>query len=351
MALKFKPICFDSIGAKSSCTLVETSDIKVLIDPGVTVMQPSFPASSQQKEQWKKQGLKSIRKAAQDAEIIVVSHYHYDHFLPDKRDIYEGKKLFTKNPNEYINDSQRQRAENFFKTLIKNSDITINERQEQSKSIGDYPESLLNFLPVSNNKDFGDYQKRRNELMKKGKRRYKRKKAKWIKRNKILPLDKNNIKIVYPENQVFKFEDTVLRFTGPLFHGIEYSKVGWVFSTVIEHNGKKFLHSSDLNGPIIEDYAEWIIKENPDYLILDGPMTYMYGFLLNKINLGRAVDNACKIIKNIDSDVIIYDHHLVREKNFRKHTKKAWDTAYKKNVDLLTAAEYLDYETIVEKIT
>jgi predicted metallo-beta-lactamase superfamily hydrolase len=53
--------------------------------------------------------------------------------------------------------------------------------------------------------------------------------------------------------------------------------VGWVFSTVIEHGGQKLIHSSDLNGPIIEDYPEWTIRENPDLLVLDGPMTYMRG--------------------------------------------------------------------------
>jgi len=36
-------IWFDSMGAKSSCILVDTPDIKILVDPGAAAMQPSYP--------------------------------------------------------------------------------------------------------------------------------------------------------------------------------------------------------------------------------------------------------------------------------------------------------------------
>ena len=49
MSLRFKPIWFDSMGAKSSCIFVQTSDISIIIDPGVAIMQPSFPATPEQK--------------------------------------------------------------------------------------------------------------------------------------------------------------------------------------------------------------------------------------------------------------------------------------------------------------
>ena len=39
---------------------------------------------------------------------------------------------------------------------------------------------------------------------------------------------------------------------------------------MIEYKEEKLIHTSDLNGPVIEDYAEWIIKEDPNILILDG---------------------------------------------------------------------------------
>jgi predicted metallo-beta-lactamase superfamily hydrolase len=102
-----------------------------------------------------------------------------------------------------------------------------------------------------------------------------------------------------------------------------------------------------LNGPIIEDYAEFIIKENPDILILDGPATYMVPYTLNLINLRRAVENACKIVEKVKSSVIIYDHHLVREKNFMNKTRRVWEVSKKFDKKVLTAAEFLGKKPVV----
>lgn len=50
MNVLFKPIWFDSIGAKSSSTLIKT-DIKIVIDPGIAIMHQSFPASKEMNNQ------------------------------------------------------------------------------------------------------------------------------------------------------------------------------------------------------------------------------------------------------------------------------------------------------------
>ena len=39
------PVWADSLGAKSFCTLIRTEDVSILVDPGVAIMHPSFPAS------------------------------------------------------------------------------------------------------------------------------------------------------------------------------------------------------------------------------------------------------------------------------------------------------------------
>lgn len=57
-----EPVWFDSPGAKSSCTLVKTPDVKILIDPGIAEMQPSFPASTAKKREWREEGRKAIKK-------------------------------------------------------------------------------------------------------------------------------------------------------------------------------------------------------------------------------------------------------------------------------------------------
>ena len=69
--------------------------------------------------------------------------------------------------------------------------------------------------------------------------------------------------------------------------------------------------------------------------------------MLNLINLRRAIENMKKIIRSIDSELIIYDHHLPREPRYRERVKEVYETAKEEGKDVLTAAEYLGKEPAV----
>ena len=55
------------------------------------------------------------------------------------------------------------------------------------------------------------------------------------------------------------------------------------------HNKKK-TPTPCFDVTLIEDYAQWIIDENPDILILDGPPTCLFGYMVIRNNLQRAID-------------------------------------------------------------
>jgi predicted metallo-beta-lactamase superfamily hydrolase len=347
MSLSFRPIWFDSMGAKSTCIFVQTSDVSIVIDPGVAIMQPSFPATPEQKNQWLSNAEKAIKETCNVADYLVISHYHYDHYFPDDLEVYKGKKVFNKNPNEYINFKQRERAVEFFNSIFNKFKVKESQKIYPAIKKTEFKDPL-EFLPHAANKDFKSYNNRRKEVLEKGRNRFKKQVLKWISYKPLPEIKSKDIEIVFSEEKSYVIGNTMLRFTKPLFHGIEYATVGWVYATIIEYKGKKLLHSSDLSGPMIEDYADLIIKENPDILILDGPTTYLFGYILNRINLKRIIDNTVRIIKEIDADVIIYDHHLTREHRFRERTKNVWETAKKLNKKVVTAAEYLGKKTVVE---
>ncbi|MBO8182300.1 MAG: MBL fold metallo-hydrolase [Archaeoglobus sp.] len=332
--MNFKPVWFDSMGAKSSCILVKT-DIDILIDPGAAIMHPGFPAPQEKKIEWYEKALEKINQLHVD--VTVISHYHYDHFVREA-EMYSNSILFAKNPNEFINDSQRKRAEAFYERIFEFFGVNLKDSLEKPLE-KEYEDPLLNL--ESAGKDFGDYQKRREEILEKGRRWFEKRVEKWKNYKRIPEVKSNHFELKFAEGRNLKIGKTRLRFTEPLFHGIEYSRVGWVFSTVIEYRGMKLIHTSDLNGPIIEDYAEWIVEENPEILVLDGPMTYMLGYTLNLINFRRTIENALRILKETDTELIIYDHHLPREPKFKERTKEVWDEAKRKGKNLLTAAEYL----------
>lgn len=348
--MMFRLVWFDSFGAKSSATLVKTSDVGVLIDPGVAVMQPSFPAPLAKKVWWKEKGKEEIKGAAREADVIVVSHYHWDHFLPEDLEIYENKTFLAKNPNQYINDSQRKRALDFYSKLLNRlRGQELREVLEKPK-VKEFRDPFED-LKEAEEKSFGDYEGRRQELLGKGKRWFERRAEKWAKSRWIPEIKLGKCEVRFAEGKAYEFRKTRIRFTKPLFHGIEYSRVGWVFSTIVERGEEKLLHSSDLNGPIIEDYTSFIIRENPDYLILDGPMTYMLGYTLNLINFRRVLENVKRVVEEADFKVMIWDHHLPREKKFRERTKEVWELARKLGKNLLTAREFqLGKKPVIEEI-
>lgn len=330
---------FDSMGAKSTSALVETPDLKVCIDPGVAAMQPSYPLSDLLKEWYRYRAKNVIYEAVSKSDLVTISHYHYDHFFEDPK-LYEGKELWIKDPNRWINKSQWERARNFLENLAD----SYGESLEKCKSQKEKYEDPYNDFEIAKNKDFGDYQDRREELLDKWRKRFLKLTDKWSSEEWIKEPNFAN----YGEGRKVEKGGTEIRFRGPLFHGIEYAKTGWVFSTIIEYDGVKFIHSSDLQGPTIEDHAEWIIKEDPDILILDGPATYLYGYLLNKTNLQRSIDNAHRIAKEIDPDLMIWDHHLLREKRYRERTGKVWNLK-DEGFNIKTAAEVKGKKPLISK--
>jgi len=347
--ISFQPLWFDSLGAKSSSVLVETPDVKVVIDPGIAVMQPTFPASWAKKVWWVEKGKHVIKQACKKANLIIVTHYHYDHHFPNDMDVYEGKVVLAKNPNHYINDSQRGRAERFYDNFCRSfGGVGLEDVLEETK-VRTYP-NPLDAIPLARDKDFGDYNRRRKELFRKGLKWFRNRVTRWKEYRWIPELDFKRTRVRWADGQYFEFGKTRIRFTPPLFHGIEFSRVGWVITVIIEHKGEKLIHSSDLNGLYIEDYAKLLMEEDARTLILDGPPTYM-GFMLIKINLQRCIYNTCEIIKKSKHlKLLLYDHHLLREKKYRERTRDVWITGKKKKVKVVTAAEYLGKRPVVDQL-
>ncbi|MEM2250536.1 MAG: MBL fold metallo-hydrolase [Candidatus Hadarchaeales archaeon] len=334
--ISFRPIWFDSLGAKSSCVLVWTKDVRILIDPGAAIMQPSFPANLVKKLYWLAKAKLSIRKSAKSANVVVISHYHYDHFVDFDKQLYEHKIVFAKNPNEFINESQRKRAETFFQHYCRSigkqklKTIEIEEKEEYEDAIKELSRNLS------------------KETFEKGLKWFKNLSEKWKTWERIPELSFKNGSLKFPEGKTFTFGRTKLQMSEPFFHGVEFSKIGWIFSTIVKHGKEKLIHSSDLNGPVIENYAEWIIDQNPNILILDGPSTYMLGYLVAKSNLKRAVKNAERILEEASNlEILIYDHHLLREPKFKEKTAEVWKTGERKGVKVLTAAEFLGRKPVV----
>lgn len=351
---------FDSMGAKSASVAIRlhgSGERYLVIDPGAAAMQPSYPLESSEKKRLRRKAVERIKGFLEKAEAVIITHYHHDHFVyPHDRDlafpkIYCGKKLYVKNPNKYINQSQWGRSRVFLSEIV--------EVCGESTSLDDYlAEPMENVFedPVEKlehalARDYGDYAGRKKELLEKGRKWFKKlSETLWGKKKWVQEIKLPNINAEWLDNRELCFGDITVKAYPPWFHGVEYDRTGWIIPLLIRVGGYKLFYSSDLMGPIIEDYAYEVIRLKPDILILDGPPTYLFPYMFNRVNLRRAVENLVNIISCGRPKLIIYDHHLLREKNWRKWVEEAFAEARKQGVEIMTAAEYYGDEPLIDKL-
>lgn len=111
--LRVKIVGADSFGSRSMATVVDAGGVKIFIDPGVSFAPrryglPPHPLELKRLEEIREH----IYRELEDTDIVVITHYHYDHYLyrSDEAEFYRGKVLLVKHPTHDINASQRIRA-------------------------------------------------------------------------------------------------------------------------------------------------------------------------------------------------------------------------------------------------
>ncbi|MEM1545791.1 MAG: hypothetical protein QXP91_04975 [Candidatus Methanomethylicia archaeon] len=117
--MKIIPLSSDSMGARSMATFIETRDLKIMIDPGVALGPYRYGLPPHPLE-WEKleSDWKTIVEYTGKADIIVITHYHYDHHNPwNDLEIFRDKILIVKDPVNNINYSQKGRAQFFLKQI------------------------------------------------------------------------------------------------------------------------------------------------------------------------------------------------------------------------------------------
>jgi hypothetical protein len=262
------PVAFDSFGARSMCTYIETADVRVIIDPSVALgpkrySLPPHPIEfERERKLWNR-----IKEFVAKADVTIITHYHYDHHNPEEPEIFRNKKLLIKHPREKINLSQKNRSAYFIKQL------------------GDFPES-----------------------------------------------------VEYADGKRFEFGDTVVTISPPVFHGTS-DKLGYVLEVCVD-DGKKFIFSSDVEGPSLAHQIEFMIESNPDIIFIDGPMTYMLGYRYSQKSFYESLNNLRKIIEVTDVKEIIVDHHLTRDLKWRERLETVFSAGIEHGVKVLSAAEF-----------
>jgi predicted metallo-beta-lactamase superfamily hydrolase len=280
------PLAAESFGVRSMCTYVETSNVRILLDAGVSLCPERYGLPPHPREfKAIAESRRRIAESAEKAEIVTISHYHFDHHTPSfidwlcnwteagetARQIYQGKTVLMKNPKEQINYSQRHRAWMFQKTA------------------GVYAEKLEN-----------------------------------------------------ADGKTYHYGDAVVRFSEPVFHGSEDSFLGWVLMTTIDFRGEKFMFAPDVQGPMSKRTLEAIVREKPFLLMIGGPPLYLAGSKVDAQQVQAGLKNLTEIVGVVPQ--VILEHHTLRDLEWREKTKGVFDEAQKVGCDLVTAAEFAGKE-------
>jgi predicted metallo-beta-lactamase superfamily hydrolase len=282
-SIKVTPLAAESFGVRSMCTLVETPDVTVLLDAGVSLCPyrfglPPHPIEFKTIDRLRRR----IAEAADKAEVVTVSHYHFDHHTPSYEDwlvnwteanetarqIYQGKKVLMKNPREKINASQRKRAWLFQKTGGKHAKT----------------------LEVADGKTFAFG------------------------------------------------EETVLRFSEAVPHGSDDSRLGWVVMALVECRGERFMFAPDVQGPMSAHTLELIKVAKPQMIMVGGPPFYLGGFKVDEAQLQLGLKNLVAVVENVP--LTILEHHALREESWQQKTKQVYDMAAETGHRVMTAAEF-----------
>ncbi len=351
-SLKIRLLFFDSMGAKCSSIMVYTPDVSILVDPGAAAMQPAFPLPPEEKARLREKAYERIRRYGTSSHVDVITHYHYDHHIhPDRLEemaaLFRGKLLLIKDPNQWINKSQRKRALKFLSKLysmLGGDDFTKLFSPPKPKAYKDFTEKYpktANLWEKSRGKKKKVYEAK--------KRWFSKTLESWNAQEWIENFDVDGTRVILADGKKFNFGHTKITFSDPMFHGQFLDNVGWVIGLTIEREGNKLLFTSDLQGPIIEEYAEWIINMKPNFIIADGPPLYTYGFMIGKEEIKQSIKNMQKIICEAKPIGIIWDHHLCRG-IFRSKMKDVFAAAKKMGVCLSTAAEHLGRQPLIEEL-
>jgi len=279
--IKLIPIAEESLGVRSMCFYVETPDVKLLLDAGLSLAPRRFGYPPHPLEF---KAVKSLREKviryAKLSSVIFVSHYHYDHITPNfsswyewikedtYKEIYEGKILLIKDPKHNINPSQLRRGHAFLRSV--------------------------------------------KEIAK-------------------------EVKIA--DSSKFMFGNTTVEVSEPVPHGSEGTRLGYVLLVNFQYEDESVVYTSDVEGPVTEKTLSLILNYSPSILIVGGPPLYLAGTKVPVADIDKAIASLKLIALSVPT--IILCHHTLRAIDWREHMEPIIEAADTMGHKVLTAAEYL----------
>ncbi len=112
--MRVRVIAADSMGVRSLATVIEAGGLVVGVDLGASLAPRRYGLPPHEVEYRRlEEALEEAARWLEEAHVVIITHYHYDHYMRDRPDLYRGKLLLVKHPHRDINRSQALRAHRF----------------------------------------------------------------------------------------------------------------------------------------------------------------------------------------------------------------------------------------------
>lgn len=153
-----------------------------------------------------------------------------------------------------------------------------------------------------------------------------------------LEASKTPHKIPYADGKTFTFGETEISFSRPVPHGAK-TRLGFVTEVFIDDTKDKLIYTSDVEGPCREDQITFILEHKPEYLLVDGPMTYLLGFRYPKSALEHSIEYLKRILQQCPIKKLAVDHHALRKKDWKSPLEAVFEKGKEKITTLAGLAD------------
>ncbi len=138
------------------------------------------------------------------------------------------------------------------------------------------------------------------------------------------------------EGRRLETPDAVISASSPLSHGPDGTELGYVVALTVtdRREGFRFVHASDVQGPLSPVATAYLIRERPHLLYLSGPPAYLESRLGTPL-IEQGIANLSRVVEATGCRVIM-DHYAVRDLGYPERFRGLWESGR-----VVTAAGFL----------
>jgi predicted metallo-beta-lactamase superfamily hydrolase len=230
------PLAFESLGVRSMATYVETPDVRIVFDPGCA-LGPRFSLQPSEQEYLAlSKAREKILRAVRKAQVLAISHYHFDHYTPH----FEDREWTWSSPN-------------------------LAERLYKGKKV-----------LVKDYHDLPPVQRKRGYLFQK--------------------FNKEISELITADGEKFRWGKTEIEVSEPQPHGLSSSTSLLFFA--VRRGDFCFVFAPDFQG-VSEEALKTILRWKPSILVAGGPPLYLLGYRFTKEQLNQATSNLTTLVRRV----------------------------------------------------